>query len=50
MTCSHRQAEFAREPKHRWRHGWWILPAAILGSFVWASVIRWMFEAFWGVK
>jgi len=50
MARSHRHIKLAREEEHRWPHGWWILPGAILGAFVWVSIIRRVVEALWGVK
>jgi hypothetical protein len=50
MACIHRHSEFTRRPERRWPHGWWILPALILGAFVWVWIVLRVAETFWGVK
>ena len=50
MTSFHQDTEFTRKAERHWPHGWWILPAIILGAFVWVWIIRRLVEAFWGVK
>ena len=50
MARSIWHAEFARELERRWPRGWRILPAVILGIFVWVWINCRAAEAFWGAK
>lgn len=50
MASFRRHARTTHEREIRWPHGWWILPSAILGSFVWLWIIRRVVEAIWGIK
>jgi hypothetical protein len=50
MASFRRHAGTTHEPENRWPHGWWILPAAIFGSFMWVWIIRRLVETFWGLK
>ena len=50
MASFPRHARTTREPENGWPHGWWILPAIILGAFVWVWIIRRLVETLWELK